>query len=1129
MGSSVRWNPALVLLVALSACRGCPGDDEDFDRVAEGVGDDDDDTADDDDSSADDDDTATPSSEPPRLAILSPLEIEGALAGLVPVQYKLTDPDSTQVNVTVRFGVDGVPTAAATLDSSNPQAQFVSSPDEWELQSFELVWDSPADIPTFTENAVLELCAQDAEGNQGPESCASLPLDGELTVFNSNEPNDGALCAPGVLEEMNWFQGETLVQLSDGSCLNYELHDPPQPTDFSAQFLLVLVNPTQSDASFTITAVGGPDAVGTLGDDDDSVGDDDDSAGDDDDSAGPPPAPAPRRRSHVATEADLAVAAAREAQHAAAPGGMGSAGIVCTPDLSPLDVHNDNRNFFVRNTIAEGASRSARGANLRALGQHVAIYVDDETPIDVDRDCADPNNPIEQSDLPAFGFNNCQLDEVVRVVDDNIVPTLSTLFGDIPDVDGNCRLTVLVSHRLNKLTTTNSDSGDDSRIVRSIAEPDVDLWSTDLTLNPGSNEQEILYLYAPDPAGFWNDTTVAIDEWVTYRASGQIAVALQDVISYAAHRGIGKRAFDPGNETDEAAPEPEEDWLNDALGLLAADVTGFGSIGYLDAWIYMDRSHLLPITSENTLQDFEDRGGQYLFARYLHDLFGDPVIWNLIHAVDADGVATRGFDALTAVLEPAGYPEFEQFAMQWGTALAISGRTQPDDSGLPLVADAVVPNYRVSTNVAVANPQNPQPGELYGANGFQRGFNVRGINRTWTGGADPGGPTELSIARVMTENLDPLVYHPQADFFGKVAGDFGVAVILVSGLEQPQNWLLIETQGDVDLLGRVIRIDDAHPLSMPLTLEDVDGAKITTRRDLGLLNALGSTERRVVGRVDPAETIHVSPSVDPPTEGDDDDVVTDDDDAEPEVDELAIDDIDRFGFQLDALTTVAIWVDRRMSGLNGAVSLGDPFLAVAPASDVPNAFEYGQWGFGPTPSDGPCSDPSIYNYPIVMPDWLALQANLLANPSINEEFDWVVEEFDPTLTCEFDHDQDGIADVFEVEPASIIDQILLRQLANLTADPTFYQSTFGSMPGAPDVSQPWYSAAFVDVDSNEDPDDSFATAFPGINVGGRAVSTGEEAVWVGVLPAGDYTVLVGDGSGGTGPYDLSLRAVQLAP
>ena len=1144
--------PVLGLLLA-----GCPTDRDDFKY---GVPHDDDDTSIDD----DDDDSSAQNNVPPVLTVeTTDPDLAGgeALAGTLEIGFTITDPDSEFAIVEVDFGVageDGPLVPASLVDEVENFVEVPGGP-PLEDEPGTLIWDSATDIPTVAESPALRLCPIDSEGNEG--DCYYVPF-GDNPVVNTDVNDLGAFCQPGHLEEMLWQAGEALIPLSDGNCLNYQKSDSPSPDDFAAQFLLVLVNSNPDDINFTISPAIPPEIEGD--DDDDDAADDDDSGPmDDDDSAAPAPAP-PLQQTRkaglvpVLTQA-FGASSWRDLADDQAP--APAPFLTCEPDLTEADVHNNNLNFEFRDTIDDQA-RSARGADLLALGEHVAIYVDDETPIDWDADCDDPSNSIETGDLPAFGFTNCDLEEVVDVFDNNIYPTLTTAYGLPSDVDNNCRVTIFLSHRLNRLTQTNGTDEDDSRLVKSFTEPDIDLWGADLDLNPNSNEEEILFLYAPDPVGFWSDQTVQLDEYLNFEVHGRTAVAFQDLISYAVHREVEKSLLDPSEPDDVDNPPAEEDWLNDAMGLLAADITGFGAISYLDAWIYMDRAHLLSLQEENTLEDFEDRGGQFLFVRYLHEQFGDQFIWDVLHAENEDEIKTQGVDSIVAVLEAAGLGDdddagdddddsvgddddedgdaeiFIDFTLQWATAMAISGRT--NIAGGQLVPDTIVPNYGEPSFISVTDPSNPVPGEHYGANDYQTGFDVHGLNLTFEGGTDPAGATELEAERILAENLDPMIFHPQTDFFGTVSGRYGVATVLVSGLEQPINWLLVEVEGGSDLVGNVIRINDANPWVPLLTLEDVDGAKITTTRALDLPEAgnsldallIGGDERNVIGRIDEGETITLSPFEVPEDLEDDDDAARDewaddDDSAGDDESEGEISDTDRYSFTLAGVATLGIWVDRRIASLDGNVELTDPFVAVIPASDVPDAFDYDQWNFGPLPSHGPCADMDLYNYPVVMPLWMASQANLLSNPvaEVASEFEMAV--FAPDIwECMYDHDQDGVLDAEEPKPSTLMEQILLRQAENLFVDPTFYDATFGLLGGFGDVSAPWWGEQMIDIDSNEEPDDNFATQIPAYNLGGRSAPEGEEAVWMGTLPPGEYIILVGGAGGATGPYDLSVRLVQ---
>ena len=1071
-------------------------------------------TDDDDSTGGDDDDSTAQAEEPPTVEILGLDPSTLPVAGTVNVVLQISDPDSSGYTVTLEYGTEGTGSnwAPATItNATTPPNSFTEDVGNTGFQvQTELTWASADDIPATTETGAVRACAVDSEGNASV--CDVWPDAGDLPVDNYAFNGGGAFCQPGDLEPTNWVSDRAFVPLSDGNCLNFQDSDPPQADDFSAQFLMVLTNPSESAVNFRVSATSQPNFP--------------------DEGASGPPVPFALTPGSTLPILSRTVAASQAAQWTdpGKPPGFSPPQTTCAYDLTDADVNNDGRNFYLREEIEAGSERITRGANLRALGDTIAIYVDEETPMDIDSDCSDPNNAIQPDDLPAFGFTNCDLEEIVAVVDQNIYPTLTSLYGEPSDVDQNCRMTVFISHRLNRLTAVSSDDTDDSFVVRSFAEPGIDLWERNLQANPYSNEQEMIYVYAPDPVGFWSENAVQLGGYLDYDLAGRVAVAMQDMISYARHRGVGKQLFDPLDPIDLNAPDPEDDWLNDALGLLAADMAGFGAIAFEDAWIYMDRSHLLELQTDNELSDFQDRGGQYLFARYLLDLYGPGVIAQIIDA------ETTGVETIEAITEM----EFADFALQWATAMVISGRTNA--AGTALVPDSVVPNFGLSGLVAVQDPQNPQPGELFGANGFQQGFNVRGINRTYSGGTDAGGATEILAQRVRTENLDPLVFHPQADFFGSVAGNYGTVAILISGLEQPVNYLIIESEGGAELIGNVIRIDDTDPDNMAVTLEDVDGAKITTVKDLGTLDELG-LERRVIGRVDPAETIDVISAIEPPellsddddSAGDDDDSAAgaraDDDDSAGE-EATAISDTDRFAFSLSAVTTVGIWVDRRISSLAGGTELEDPFLAVALESDVPDAFDETMWDFGP--NYGICPDPgtylpgtSVYFYPLVVPSFVANQGNLLSNPEFSGDFTPIIGEGPiAEYACSVDHDQDGVADADEAAPESLGAQILQRQAENLALDPAFYANTFELLPqGALDVTTPFYSAAFIDVDSNETPDDDVATAFKAANVGGRAAEEGEEAVWLGQLPPGDYLIIVGGANDATGPYDLSVRVV----
>ncbi len=1090
----------------------------------------------------DDDDDDTPSPGTPRIELVTVEPDEEPISGVVSFSYRVNDSDSDGYTVIAEFGTTGESSAfqpAALVDEvgqplTSNEVVIAGIEDAPPVVDHEgtIKWNSTANI-VETDAGIFRICVEDPEGNVS-DPCAVWPEEGGVDVENEDLEDLGAFCQPGDMNQVVWVSGRAVVPLSNTEvtppCLNYQGNDPPQPTDFSSQFLMVFVNPEPDAVGFSIRTTDEPADLGEGG-------------GHGGDEHQRRLGPVDPERPDISTARFQAVGAV--------PPGDSAARDICNADaLVPADVNGDPTTIYLRNGLGDDAVRQAVNVRLRALGENIAIYVDETTPMAVDLDCdvvaqdALDNatgqpvpdgipDDIDMSGLYAWyteaaGFDSCDLDQVVNIVETNIYPNLTSKFGLPSDVDGDCRVTVLISHKVNMLTEGGEAGAEEKPLVKSFTEPEIDLWMENSTANPNSNQQEVIFLYAPNPIGYVAQKIVPLESYLNYEVAGRISVALQELISYNAHRDVGKDLLDPLSPDDLGRPPAEEDWLLDAMSLLAADITGFGAISYPDAWIYQDASYLLPLISNNTLEDLGNRGAQYLFARYLHDLYGDDIIWQIVNSVDANGdpllddagSPTRGVDTIQVLTES---DEFAEFALQWGTALAVSGMT--NEVGGQLVFDSDVPNYQTSTTAVVSDPASPAPGELWGANGFQLGYNVRGFNRTFNGGTDPGGPTEDLSVLTKTENLDYLLFHPQEEFFGNVAGNYGVLAIVLSGLEQEENFLLIQTATGSDLLANVIRISDAVPSNPRLTLENVDGARITAVRELGALDPQGG-QRHVIGVIDTAESFDVIEPIEPPGSGARDPSGDDDDSADEAVEvSTQIVDTDRYGFTLSATTTLAIWVDRRLSSIDGEASFADPFLAVALASDVPDAADYSMWGFGPNLTNGLCADPEVYFYPQIMPSWIAAQGNLSNNPLYSAFVAEAGTMGSSTYSCEYDHDQDGIPDADETTPDNLSSQIRQRQAENLAISPNFYLSNFGSMVGGPDTSAPFFDASFIDVDSNESPQDDDPTAFRDLNIGGRAQADGEEAVWKGTLPPGDYILIVGGVGESTGPYDLSIKVL----
>jgi len=967
-----------------------------------------------------DDDDASPApitrlapNRPPRVEVVD----RSFAPGQMIIDLLVSDPDSLEISVTVVRFTDEGDEVGATLEGVDGSAVGVLSDGPLDQEPIRVVWLASVDLANGGDLS-LRFCPVDAQGNPGV--CKDLP---------PPQINDlGSFCQPGHVEPMSWSGGTAIVPLSGGGCLNYAEQDSPSPSDYAARFLLVLVNPHPDPVVLSAVTTG---------------------ASTDEDPTSPPesdtpPVPGPP------------------------PEPVGCAWQVFEEDIGGHEI-----SWALRSSLGDGALRAVHGATLQALGDHVAVYVDDATPFAADEDCEDETNPIE-----AGPFTTCHLDEFVQIFDINLVPNITDHFGPLSDVNSDCRIDVVVTHRLNQLTDNSQEPQHQGELVTALTEPETDLVAS--TFGAPSSEREVLFVASPDPLALWSDVPVPAEEWHQTVAPG-VARAIYELVSFAGYRGVV--GLGPSSDWTPA----QDDWLQDGLSMLAADLCGFGQDHHAEAWTYLDAPDLVSLTADDATFGFEDRGGQYLFASWLYQLFG-TADWPL-HPEPGDEL--RGAAQLAA---RTGI-DFDDLVLSWAAATGVSGRR--NSAGQQLVPQFLIPNLAEPTFVTVPDPENPLSGELAGADGHQRGFDVRGMNLQHL----PDG----TIGEVRTTGPDPRIFHPQADFYATLAGGHGVLLVEVGGLAQPTNTLRLSTAGGEDLVGLTVRLNDESPWDRDLRLEQVPGALLTTPSPLDEpwawlsldQSIVSGKPRRVIGSIEASETV-------PLAEGG----------------ETGVADLDRYPFALLSVQRLVFEVTRRAAGPDGLPADGDVFLAVLPASDLPDAADYVQWGIGPTPADGPCSDPALFEYPVVMPGFIAAQGNLLPDP-VDGPWEPVAPAGSPLL-CDEDLDQDGLPDADEPAPPFLAAQIRQRQAENLAGDPGFYD-LWEFMPQFEYEGLPFWDHRFIDLDSNEQPDDDLPAVLMDLGAGGRAWATGEEAVLVQILPPGDYVVLVGATDDSTGPYDLTVR------
>lgn len=295
---------------------------------------------DDDTTLGDDDDTEVP--EPPVVEILGVDPSTLPITGTVNVVLQVSDVDSSGYAVTLEFGVEGSGSNWSPATVSNATTAPNIFEEEvgnvgYQVQT-EMTWESADDIPSTTEMGALRACPVDFEGNAGV--CDVWPEDGDLPVDNYAFNGGGAFCQPGDLESIAWVAGRAFIPLSDGNCLNYQLSDPPQADDFSAQFLVVLLNDNESAVPFRISATS--------------------QANFPEEGAEGPPMPIPDAATPGARMSVLtrpqALQASASWSDPGPPSGFEPPQTTCVPNLTDADVNQDDRNFYLRDGL--GGARS---------------------------------------------------------------------------------------------------------------------------------------------------------------------------------------------------------------------------------------------------------------------------------------------------------------------------------------------------------------------------------------------------------------------------------------------------------------------------------------------------------------------------------------------------------------------------------------------------------------------------------------------------------------------------------------------------------------------------------------------------------------------------------------------------
>lgn len=257
--------------------------------------------------------------------------------------------------------------------------------------------------------------------------------------------------------------------------------------------------------------------------------------------------------------------------------------------------------------------------------------------------------------------------ELVRRIDDLIVPRDRLLFGQESDINGDGHFSVLLTDRFKNSGAVGFFSA-------------ADLFPRRIFSNPSSNQQEILYA---------TPVTGQISRNLLYAT---IAHEYQHLINFS------RRIYEIPNAL------PEEVWLNEGLSYMAEDNCGLGddingppamSFAYLQS--APDASLTGPDTGGKT-DTAAQRGAAYLFLRYLFEQKGGTAGFDTTgNLVDQGGatftrkLVSSGLAGRANIEKATGRP-FKELFVSWVATLMADGMLGLKEQGFrydPPKKDAV--------------------------------------------------------------------------------------------------------------------------------------------------------------------------------------------------------------------------------------------------------------------------------------------------------------------------------------------------------------------------------------------------------------------------------------------------------
>ena len=286
--------------------------------------------------------------------------------------------------------------------------------------------------------------------------------------------------------------------------------------------------------------------------------------------------------------------------------------VASEPQRAALD---SLRRFSVLATLDVTPAWAPVDARLRFDGERVAIYVDT---------------------LAAGALTDAELLAMGALYDGALAPRVFSAFGAASDIDADGRVIFLLSPRVNAMVTAAECAT--RGFVRGF------FYGHDLSsVAATSNRGEVFYAYVPDPSGQWSCAHTKAE--VLANLPPTFVHELQHMVSFGAH-------------TIQRGGASEETWLNEGLSHVAEELGSLywearfpppsgranaaqifpdSSTPYINPnllysyrFLFSSGSYSLTACAPGSFCSLNERGGAWIFLRWLADQKGEGVLRQLV-------------------------------------------------------------------------------------------------------------------------------------------------------------------------------------------------------------------------------------------------------------------------------------------------------------------------------------------------------------------------------------------------------------------------------------------------------------------------------------------------------------------